>query len=58
MPPMGVIAPSQRSPEIASAYKLPEKSKMPASISQPDYFRSIDSGSCAATNPTASRPSA
>ena len=44
MPPIGVIAPSQRSPESASAYRLPEKSTIPASISQPDHFSSADSG--------------
>src|SRR6266699_3220565 len=57
-PPIGVIAPSQRSPESASAYRPPENKTIPASISQPDHFRSVESGSCVATSPTASRPSA
>ena len=34
-PPMGVIAPSQRTPEMLRMYKLPEKMTMPAMKSQP-----------------------
>ena len=39
MPPIGVMAPSQRSPESASAYRLPEKRTMPESILRPIFSR-------------------
>jgi hypothetical protein len=56
-PPSGVIAPSQRTPDSASAYRLPEKSTVPARNSHPANCGSVP-GQRAAAHAAAISPSA
>ena len=56
-PPIGVIAPSQRMPVTASRYRLPEKTTIPATNSQPadpvQAFGQRDAAHATASNPSA-----
>lgn len=55
---MGVIAPRARTPEMLSAYKLPEKIMIPASSSQPAQLTSAELPVHSARMPTRINPSA
>jgi len=57
MPPTGVIAPSHRIPVRLSAYRLPEKSTVPATNNQPLAFTAVP-GQRVHAQATASRASA
>src|SRR5262245_34255036 len=57
-PPIDLIARSQRTPEIASTYRLPLKITMPTANRLPLHFRDADCGANISSTPTASSASA